>query len=80
MGTPEHEKLKKLCEAHGVGFRYRKTRSWRRLKSIDGTQVVFWTFNGGSIVLTGIDDLSEDVWRLIVTEASRICTGGWTVQ
>lgn len=70
--------LKELCERHGVGFRYRKSsRSQKRLK-VEGTQVNFWTFKGGSVVLTGIDSVSEDVWGEIVDVASPLCTGGWT--
>lgn len=71
--------LKELCDHHGVGFRYRKTsRSQKRLKSVEGTQTNFWTFQGASVVLTGIDSVSEETWGEIVKVASPLCTGGWT--
>jgi len=72
------EPLKTLCEKHGVGFRYRKSGSLTPPKNREGGVVVFSTFGGASVVLTGTENVTPRVFDDIVNEADPSCTRGWT--
>lgn len=69
--------LKAKCEAAGLGFRYRKTGGILPLKPCNG-QCIFRVTCGGSVVIVGTDDVTDEVWYPIAHEANRVSTGGWS--
>ena len=72
------DKLKAMCTEAGLGFRYRKAGSLKALKTLCNGQCICRVTCGGSIVITGLDAIHNEVWFPIADEVFRVSTGGWT--
>ena len=70
--------LSTLCAKADLDFRYRKAGSIKSLKTPCNGQCICRVICGGSIVITGLDAVSDEVWLPVADEMFRVSTGGWT--
>lgn len=71
--------FKTWCDKHGLQFCYRKSGSLTPPKNREGGVVIFSTFSGASVVLKGVDKVSQEVFERLIDKVDPHCSRGWTV-